>query len=324
MQGTLRWLSHSSKRLIVSIDWVDVRSFHVLMLAAWQKGRAIPLLWQVARWEDLHHSQNTLEYGLLGLLRTYLPEPVEILLLADRGFGRTEMAKVCQTLKIHYLIRIQCTVHVRHDRFTGRLEKFPVRSGRQAFFRQAVYRQKQSLVQNVVIYWHPKKPEPWFLMTDLATLPVKDLTRFYRKRMTIEEYFRDLKSRRTGWGMRLMLIRDPDRLARLLLLLALGYLLLTAVGLFVRRRVPPRAYASNNRPTECSGFFVGRWFLRHTGWPPLQSVLIQLRKELSREYKRKMGMSQQPTCLTEFVNALSACSLCPEDFPPLCLTPSPS
>jgi len=91
MVGIARWLSLPAKRLIVSLDWVDIRSFPCLMLAAWQKGRALPLLWQVLRWEELAKSQNDLEYGLLHLLRAALPvagnDPARTPSRPDRGIG---------------------------------------------------------------------------------------------------------------------------------------------------------------------------------------------------------------------------------------------
>jgi len=284
MTGVIRWLSRPSGRLIVSLDWVDLRSFPCLMLAAWHKGRAIPLLWQVLRWEDLARSQNDLEHGLLHLLRAALPEDVEVSVLADRGMGRAEMARVCQRLKFHYVIRIAPTAFIRHPRHTGRLAQMPVKPGQRTFLRQVVYRQHRPVIQHLAVYWPAKRSEPWYLMTDLETLPVKDLTRFYRRRMTIEEYFRDLKSRRTGWGLRLTLIRSPERLGRLLLLLAVAYLLLSALGLFIQRTVEPRVYASNNRAGEGSLFFLARWWIEHGRRPPsLGTILHELRAVLTEE-----------------------------------------
>jgi hypothetical protein len=43
MRGIVEWLSLQRKLLLVSIDWVDLRRFQCLVLAARLKGRAIPL-----------------------------------------------------------------------------------------------------------------------------------------------------------------------------------------------------------------------------------------------------------------------------------------
>ena len=46
------------------------------------------------------------------LLRTMIPETVEVILLADRGFGRTELARTCRQLRFYYLIRIKPDVWI--------------------------------------------------------------------------------------------------------------------------------------------------------------------------------------------------------------------
>jgi hypothetical protein len=68
------------------------------MAAACIRGRAVPLLWASHPQWKLLRSQNTLEEGLLRLLRTLVPESVDVVILADRGFGRAEWAAVCQEL----------------------------------------------------------------------------------------------------------------------------------------------------------------------------------------------------------------------------------
>jgi len=281
MAKTIRWISLPSKRLVVSIDWVDIRRFHCLMPAGWCKGRAIPLLWQVIRWEDLHRSTNSIEYGMLRLLRTCVPPQVEVTILADRGFGRTELARVCQLLKFNYLVRIQSSAYIEHRGFKGRLREWPIRRGRQVHLHNVSYRKNNPVKQDIAIYWHTKQSEPWYLMTNLQRLPAKQLSKFYSRRMTIEEYFRDIKSPRTGWGLRMTLIKDPDRLSRLLLLLSLAYLLMIAIGRYAQQHYPPRSYCSNNRIGECSYFYIARWLLACTDDPPIDLALNQFRQFLT-------------------------------------------
>jgi hypothetical protein len=55
-----------------------------------------------------------------------------------------------------------------------------------------------------------------------------------------------------GFALRLTLIKDSQRLSRLLLILALAYILLAAVGLYCRERFRPGRWCSNNRRKECS------------------------------------------------------------------------
>jgi len=78
---------------------------------------------------QLARSQNSFEEGLLRLLLTMLPPGVRTLLLADRGFGRTELARTCHELGISYLIRIKPDVCVRHSSYSGLLRDYPVQKG---------------------------------------------------------------------------------------------------------------------------------------------------------------------------------------------------
>jgi hypothetical protein len=287
MAGAIPWLSGPSKQLWVSLDWVKVRDFDVLVLAGWFRARAQPLLWHVTRWVDLRKSQNNLEYGLLQQLRAYVPPDVAVTVLADRGFGRAELARLCQGLSFHYVVRIQPSAHVTHERYAGRLRSLPLHPGQQILLRNARYRQAKPVTQSVAVYWHPGEDEPWYLMTDLPRLRPKTLARFYGRRMTIEEYFRDLKSRRQGWGLRMIQIRRPERLARLLLVLAIAYLILLALGRYARVHYPPREYASNNRPNECSYFLLAHWLLDLGKVPPLRQALRELRHDLTAELKEQ-------------------------------------
>ena len=252
------------KPLVIAFDWTDIRSFHTLMAAAVMKGRAVPLLWATYTKWKLAKSQNNLEEGLLRLLRTLIPEGVPVILLADRGFGRTELAKVCQQLGFRYAIRIKPDVYVEGAQYRGNLQDYPVKKGMAVVLRDVRYRKADPVTQHVVIRWKeglPKKrDEPWFLMTDLRR-PAAALTDLYGKRMTVEELFRDDKSKRNGFSLRHTKVTKADRIDRLLLVLALAYWLLCGVGLVARQRYRPGTWCSSNDPKQCSVFTIGRIML---------------------------------------------------------------
>jgi ketol-acid reductoisomerase len=58
-----------------------------------------------------------------------IPQNVKVLLLADRGFGRTVMAQFCRGQNFSYLIRIQPNVKVNLKSFEGKLLDYPVKKG---------------------------------------------------------------------------------------------------------------------------------------------------------------------------------------------------
>jgi hypothetical protein len=85
--------------------------------------------------------------------------------------------------------------------------------------------------------------------------------------MGIEQFFRDSKSKRNGWSLRDTGLTDPARLDRLLLVLALAYLLLTGLGLGAAARFRPGQWASNHRPGEYGPFQIGRFTLAQLRLP---------------------------------------------------------
>jgi hypothetical protein len=262
------------KPLVIAFDWTDLRNFHTLMAALVMNGRALPLLWATYTKWKLHKSQNNLEEGLLRLLRDLLPSGVPVLLLADRGFGRTELAKTCQELGFRYLIRIKPNVCIDCRQFRGKLKDFPVKKGMAVLLRDVRYRQTDPVTQHVVIRWKlnlPKKrDEPWYLMTDLRRDAVT-LTELYAKRMTVEELFRDDKNKRNGWSLRHTKITKPERIDRLLLILALAYWLLCGIGLVARQCYRPGQWCSSNDPKQCSVFTIGRIMLERMKVSPAEA-----------------------------------------------------
>lgn len=259
------------KRLLVSFDWTEVRSFHTLMAAACVGGRAVPLLWASYPEWRLLRSQNSLEEGLLRLLRISIPESVEVVILADRGFGRAEWAAVCQELGFRYLVGIKPAVTVAGVRYRGVLSKYPVRKGIAHVLRDVQYRKDARVTHHVVIRWRPdlpkKRDEPWYLMTDLDGR-AEALGQLSGRRMRVEELFRDQKSRRNGLALRNTRIRKAARFDRFLLVLALAYLLLVGLGLRAKLDFAPSAWCTNRRARECSAFTIGRAMLHRTNYLP--------------------------------------------------------
>jgi hypothetical protein len=272
MAGVIRRLTRNRKKpLLVALDWTEVRCFHTLLAAAVLKGRAVPLLWASYTDGQLHRSQNALEEGLLRRLVATLPPGVKVILLADRGFGRTELARTCAGLKVRYLIRIKPDVRVAHPSYTGRLDDYPIQKGMWRVLAGAEYRSDKAVTLNVVIRWKRGLPaardEPWFLMTDLGGNAVR-LTDLYARRMAVEELFRDTKDGRYGFGLGQTQVTTAARLDRLILVLALALILLTGLGVVARGQFRPGAWCSSNKAGACSDVTVGRRMWDRIDEPP--------------------------------------------------------
>ena len=282
MRGLVGWLAKPREKMLVSLDWVNIRQSHCLVAAMRLRGRAIPLVWGIYRYEDFCRSQNNIEYGLLHMLRTMIPQSVHVTILVDRGFGRAEMARECQKLGFHYIIRIEPTAWIGSSRFTDLLKHYPIRRGHSCLLPDVHYRKEKPVSQHVAIVWQPDRDHPWYLMTDDKQLRAKALSKVFARRMTIEEYFRDTKSKRNGFALRLIQIKDSERLSRFLLICAFAYTFLVAVGLYAAKRFRPGQWCSNNIRTECSMFTIGKT-MQYKTLPSLNYILQMLRCEIVQQ-----------------------------------------
>jgi hypothetical protein len=276
-------LKKRKKKLLVAVDWVDIKGFQTLVASIVLKGRSIPIAWASTTNHvyDGHRSRNAFEESLLLILRDMIPRTIKVVILADRGFGRTALATFCQHQGFGYLIRIQPSVTVRLKGFHGKLLDYPVKKGIARVLRRVAYRSDAAVTQSVVVHWPrnlPKKrDECWFLMTDQPGT-ARQLCRLYGQRMTIEQLFRDDKSKRNGGSRRDTKITRPDRIDRMLLILAIAYLLICGVGLIAKTLFPPSAWCSTNRDIECSIYTIGMIMLEKIKASPqrLLEAVIEL------------------------------------------------
>jgi hypothetical protein len=263
MRGVVARLVRKRKKpLVVAVDWVDVRGFQTLVASAVLRGRAVPLCWASTTGHVYagHRSRNAFEESLLLVLRSMVPRAVKVILLADRGFGRCALAAFCRRHGFSYLIRIGPKVTVKFKGFHGKLLDYPVTKGIAKVLQDVAYRADGAVTQHVVVRWPhglpPERDECWFLMTDLSGT-ARQLCALYARRMTIEQLFRDGKSKRNGWSLRDTQLKTPERLDRMVLVLAIAYLLLCGVGLIAKRDHRPSAWCSTTRDGECSIFRIG-------------------------------------------------------------------
>jgi hypothetical protein len=292
MRGIVERLVRKRKKpLLVALDWVDIKGYQTLMAAAVLKGRSVPLCWASTAGHvyDGHKSRNAFEESLLLVLRSMIPPQVKVIILADRGFGRTALATFCQRQGFHYLIRIQPKVTVRLHGFHGKLLDYPVKKGIAKVLKRVSYRSDGAVTQSVVVRWRkdlpPKRDECWFLMTDLSGT-AHQLCQLYGKRMTIEQLFRDGKSKRNGWSLRDTQLSSPERLDRMLLILAIAYLLLCGLGLIAQQKHKPSAWCSASKE-QCSIFLIGLMMLKKLKASPPQAFAAV--SGISEEVTQKWG-----------------------------------
>lgn len=243
-----------------------------LCLAVVWHRRAIPLAWQT--WAAGTPGAGSFRHlaALLDQVRPALPPGAPVLLLADRGLSSRRLADAARQRGWHFALRLTrahrarlpdgrvcpvgALVRPRARGLSGARLWAPRRKvGHGAGGWRADW--ERALVVDLVAQRGRRPDDPWLLATDLP--PRAARLADYCQRMRIEELFRDLKG--FGWQWQQSRVRRPERVARLLVVLALATLWMLALGeqLIASGR---RALVEGARP-RYSRFQLGlRWFLR--------------------------------------------------------------
>jgi hypothetical protein len=252
-----------------------------LLLALRWHGRAVPLVWQSWTADAPGQHWDRAIPRLCAAVAAHLAEDAQVGLLADRGLGNVALARTAQGLGWHYLFRVQRRTRVRLPDGTvheiGGLVPRPTRGQPRRHWERlgcidgaavGAARCKRgppwvsdgdaALPTNVVALPGPRPDDPWLLITDLPAAPAR--CREYRRRTQEEELFRDLKS--FGWQWQDSRLRLPDRVDRLLLVLALATLWVDALAHHVLRHHLRPLLEDRSRP--CYSYFpLGlRWLRR--------------------------------------------------------------
>jgi hypothetical protein len=215
-------LAGEDQPLVLILDQSKLNDRHqVLMLAVRSGDRALPVLWRVEATEGA--IGFAVQKTLLDAVVSLLPEGAEICLMADRFYGTADLISWCQDRQWDYRLRLKGNLVVRdaEDRMTtGQLAKDRV------FALENVQLTARKATTNIGIIHDPEHAEPWIIAMSATPGYLKTLD--YSARWAIEPMFSDFKSR--GFGVEDTQIQHPDRLARLLLVMALAIYTAVSTG----------------------------------------------------------------------------------------------
>jgi hypothetical protein len=215
-------LAGEDQPLVLILDQSKLNDRHqVLMLAVRSGDRALPVLWRVEATEGA--IGFAVQKALLDAVVSLLPEGAEICLMADRFYGTADLISWCQHRDWDYRLRLKGNLVVRdaEDRMTaGQLAKDRV------FALENVHLTARKATTNIGVIHDPEHAEPWIIAMSATPGYLKTLD--YSARWAIEPMFSDFKSR--GFGVEDTQIQHPDRLARLLLVMALAIYTAVSTG----------------------------------------------------------------------------------------------
>lgn len=264
----LKGLIGRSVYLILDPTDLDAERCIVMVMLAY-RGRALPLLWLSFEMKPgMIQDSVTL---LFAEIRRWLPDGIQIYLLADREFHGVDMIELIEFQGWIPIIRTKGTVTATQ----GNGVTCPLRalapSVGQTRFEQTVWLTAReagpySLSMSCALPKRGAKADPWFIVSTLAAGP--EILHIYEKRFWIDETFRDFK----GYGFHLEAtgISDPARLDRLCLIIALVCWWVLSIGIWVHR-MGLRAEVDRTKQARLSLFQLGLRYvnrLLHLGHVP--------------------------------------------------------
>jgi hypothetical protein len=227
-------------RVVLILDQSKLSHRHqVLMLALRHGERALPLAWRVEA------TEGPIGFGvqqeLLQAVASWMPQGAAVCLMADRFYGTPSLISLCQAQGWGYRLRLKGTLLVR-DR-SGQAISAAGCAKSKTFYLEEVQLTARRTRTNIGIIRDPGHEEPWIIaMSDkpgyLATLD-------YSQRWGIEPMFSDFKSR--GFGIEHTQLRYPDRLSRLLLVMALALYSAVSTGWWDEAHHPTHAEKNSRR-----------------------------------------------------------------------------
>lgn len=212
--------------LVVAMDGSDVgRGCMAVMINLIYQKRAIPLIWTVLDRPKGHLSAEA-HIELLERLRSALPEGISLVFLGDGEYDSVELQSYLAGWSWDYVCRTAKNTLITVEGEEIRLDDADVLPGARLSFPDALFTHQGYGPVHVIAWWDRKYKDPIFLVTNLEL--VHEACALYQRRMRIETFFSDQKSR--GFRLNKSHISDPLRLARLLIAACLAYIWIIYLG----------------------------------------------------------------------------------------------
>lgn len=204
----------AGETIVLALDQSKLNDGHeVLMLSVRMRDRALPVAWRVRQTKGPIGWR--VQHKLLETVRPWLCEDAHVLLTGDRFYGTARLIEWCQQANWDYRLRLKgnLTLHHQGGEMATReiAELMP-----EGIVNAELY--ETGVVTNIGVLQEDGHKEPWIIAMNVDPSEYKILD--YAMRWSIEAMFSDFKTR--GFDITQSQIKRPDRLARLILVLAIA------------------------------------------------------------------------------------------------------
>jgi hypothetical protein len=304
---------NDNKRPTIIVDWSGLTrcgEFHMLSANVCVGGRALPIL--TKSYHESEYLKRKTHENFLLQLSLILPKDCHPIIVTDAGFRnpwfklvvqkgwdfvgrvrhntqyRLENIMSWKTIKSLYSLATPTPYYL----FKAYLAKEnPLKCYFYIYKEKHKNRVKKNLRGKKVRCSSSKKheksaKEPWLIVTSISTdqLKAKQIIDIYKSRMQIEEYFRDLKNTKNGFGLRHCRSFQKDRLNVALLIGGIAAFMLWIIGLMTIQKNMHFSFQSNTLKSRnvLSVFSIGWQALKqkHLSFNPFDIKLAIIRMKL--------------------------------------------
>jgi hypothetical protein len=225
VQAVLTHLA-SVRPLVFIMDGSAVaRGCVTLMVSLLYAGRALPIAWLVIKGAKGHFPAET-HVALLREVKALTPAAATVIFLGDGEFDSPELQAEADGYGWEYVCRTAKNIRIGVDDEWFSLEDLKVERGKRTFRKRALFTNAAYGPVMVIAWWEARYVDPIYLVSNMRS--VQAACQWYRKRMHIETFFSDQKSR--GFQLDKSHVSAPDRVERLMLAACLAYLWVIYLG----------------------------------------------------------------------------------------------
>lgn len=229
MEEWTRWIMSALERqaCVLLVDESKLGNhLSVMMVGLAYEGRCIPLAWRCYQ-ATPNEGQVEVILALLRCVEAGLPVGCIPLVQADRGIGNSP-ALMRGIVRLGWRFLFRVTKMSKLVTQNGQTYTIYDMVERGEVWQQSgtIYKKRGHIPVHARVVWHTDFAQPWALVTNDPSLTGSE----YAWRYWQEQAFRDLKSR--GWQWQRSAVWVPEHATRLLMLLALAYAWILALGTY--------------------------------------------------------------------------------------------
>ena len=225
-------LAADGRRVVLMIDQAQASERHqVVMVAARIGGRALPLAWRVKATQGAIGLAE--QRAVLATVAGLLPAGVRPVLMGDRFYGTPDLIAWCRGHGWDWRLRLKQDLLVFQEGGETSLAACWAAGERLLW---DVELTAKRVATHIAMVHEPSHPEPWIIA--LSEAPSVHRAFDYGLRWGIEAMLADFKTR--GFGLEDSHLERPDRMARLILVMALALFWAVSTGMWdiVHRATP--------------------------------------------------------------------------------------